>query len=416
MSKKSAKSTRYPPPDARQSVLAEIRRQKMARSPHAYERGTATHFYGWVKSRKAGTLPEGPAVWICGDCHLGNLGPIADAEGQVAIQIRDLDQSVIGNPVHDLLRLGLSLATAARSSDLPGVITSRIAGALLDGYERAFDDRRGDDASRAQRPEVVKVAMKEALHRSQRKLARQNIRHVRPHIPLGKRFWTMSGEETRAVHALFESGGPALVRAVLGEAVGDGSAMSVLDAAYWVKGCSSLGRRRYAVLLGVDGARSADGPPCLVDIKEAVASAAPMVAGQPIPRDNGRRVVEGARHVSPLLGGRMMAARLDGCAVVVRELMPQDLKFEAEHLSERDAVKAAYFLALVVGRAHAAQIDAATRKAWLAELRTRRPKSSDAPSWLWNSIVELLVMHEAQYLEHCRRYALERPLQRATSS
>src|SRR5690348_9375462 len=82
---KKAKSAQYPPPDARQPMLAEIRRQKMARSPHAYERGTAAHFYGWVKSRAAGSLLEGPAVWICGDCHLGNLGPVADAEGQVAV-------------------------------------------------------------------------------------------------------------------------------------------------------------------------------------------------------------------------------------------------------------------------------------------------------------------------------------------
>lgn len=407
---KKAKSAQYPPPDARQPMLAEIRRQKMARSPHAYERGTAAHFYGWVKSRAAGSLLEGPAVWICGDCHLGNLGPVADAEGQVAVHIRDLDQSVVGNPVHDLLRLGLSLATAARSSDLPGVITSRIAGALLDGYEQAFDDSRSDDTRQAQRPKVVRIAMKEALHRSQRKLARQNIRHVRPHIPLGKRFWSLSDGERQAIHALFESGGPALIRAVLGDRVDGASAVSVLDAAYWVKGCSSLGRRRYAVLLDIDGACSAGGPPCLIDIKEAAAPAAPVAAGQHVPRDNGKRVVEGARHVSPPLGGRMMTERLDGCAVVIRELMPQDLKLEAERLSERDAVKAAYFLALVVGQAHAGQMDAATRKAWFAELRRSRPKSSNAPSWLWNSIVELLVMHEAQYLEHCRRFALERPL------
>lgn len=391
-------------------MLAELRRQKMARSPHAYERGTAAHFYEWVKSRPAGTLPAGPAVWICGDCHLGNLGPIADAEGEVAVQIRDLDQTVIGNPVHDLLRLGLSLATAARSSDLPGVITSRMAGALLDGYQKAFDDRRGDDASGAQRPKVVKVAMREALNRSQQKLARQNIRHVRPHIPLGKRFWTMSDQENLAVHALFDSAGAALIGTVLGETMEDAATIGVLDAAYWVKGCSSLGRRRYAVLLGGEGAHSESAPPRLVDIKEAVATAAPIATGHRVPRDNGKRVVEGARHVSPLLGDRMVAAELDGCAVFVRELMPQDLKFEAEHLSERDAVKAAYFLALIVGQAHAAQMDAATRKAWFNALRTRRPKSSDAPSWLWKSIVELLVMHEAQYLEHCRRYALERPL------
>lgn len=415
MSRRSAKSAQYPPPDARQCVLAELRRQKMARSPHAYERGTAAHFYEWVKTQAAGRLPVGPDVWICGDCHLGNLGPVANADAEVAVQIRDLDQSVIGNPVHDLLRLGLSLATAARSSDLPGVILSRIAGALLDGYEQAFDDRRADDTSQSQRPKVVTIAMKEALHRSQRKLARQNIRHVEPHIPLGKRFWAMSDDENQAVHALFEAGGPALIRTVLGETERNASAIRVLDAAYWVKGCSSLGRRRYAVLLGVDGSNSTDGPPRLIDIKEAVAPAAPVAHGHRMPRDNAKRVVEGARHVSPLLGERMIAARLDGCSAVVRELMPQDLKVEAEHLSERDAVKAAYFLALVVGCAHAGQMDAATRQAWLAALHTRRPKSSEAPSWLWSSIVELLVMHEAQYLEHCRRYALERPLSSAQS-
>jgi uncharacterized protein (DUF2252 family) len=182
-----------------------------------------------------------------------------------------------------------------------------------------------------------------------------------------------------------------------------------VDAAYWVKGCSSLGRRRYAALLDIDGACSGGGPPCLIDIKQAVTPAAPMQDGRRMPRDNARRVIEGARHVSPSLGDRMIAARLDGCAVVIRELMPQDLKIEAERLGEADAVRAAHFLALVVGEAHAGQLDAGTRKAWLAELRKSRSKSADVPSWLWRSIVELLVRHEAEYLEHCRRYALERP-------
>lgn len=110
-----------------------------------------------------------------------------------------------------------------------------------------------------------------------------------------------------------------------------------------------------------------------------------------------------------MLGNRMIAARLDGCAVVIRELMPQDLKSNAERLAEADAIKAAHFLALVVGKAHAAQMDAATRKAWLTELQRSRPKSPSAASWLWRSIVELLVLHEGKYLEHCQRYALANP-------
>ncbi len=74
-------------------------------------------------------------MWICGDCHVGNLGPLADAKGRVLIQIRDLDQTVIGNPAHDLIRLGLSLASAARGSDLPGVTTARILEELVAGYQ-----------------------------------------------------------------------------------------------------------------------------------------------------------------------------------------------------------------------------------------------------------------------------------------
>src|ERR1700712_3601247 len=101
--------------------------------------GAVQHiFYHWLDEQKSGVLPEGPAVWICGDCHVGNLGPVAGADGSVAIAIRDLDQTVIGNPTHDLVRLGLSLAMAARSSDLPGVTTAHILERMIEGYEEAF--------------------------------------------------------------------------------------------------------------------------------------------------------------------------------------------------------------------------------------------------------------------------------------
>jgi uncharacterized protein (DUF2252 family) len=94
-------------------------------------------FYEWFEAQNRGTLPEGP-VWICGDCHVGNLGPVAAMDGHIAIQIRDLDQTVIGNPVHDLIRLALSLATASRGSDLPGVTTARILEQVIEGYQAAL--------------------------------------------------------------------------------------------------------------------------------------------------------------------------------------------------------------------------------------------------------------------------------------
>jgi uncharacterized protein (DUF2252 family) len=113
-------------PDARTATLNKIRNLKMSRSSHAYVRGNTVKFYQWLEGKKNGSLPSGPPVWICGDCHVGNLGPLANASGQIEIQIRDLDQTVLGNPAHDLIRLGLSLASAARGSGLPGVTTAKM--------------------------------------------------------------------------------------------------------------------------------------------------------------------------------------------------------------------------------------------------------------------------------------------------
>jgi hypothetical protein len=124
-------------PDARQNVSGTRNGSRAVRP--AYVRGNTADFYDWLRHLKRGHLPEGPPVWICGDCHVGNLGPLAHSDGRVEIQIRDLDQTVIGNPIHDLVRLGLSLASAARGSDLPGVTTARILEQMIEGYAGAME-------------------------------------------------------------------------------------------------------------------------------------------------------------------------------------------------------------------------------------------------------------------------------------
>jgi uncharacterized protein (DUF2252 family) len=184
----------------------------------------------------------------------------------------------------------------------------------------------------------------------------------------------------------------------------DSAKIKVLDSAYWVKGCSSLGRLRYAVLVGIAKKHPARGEICLLDIKEANAPAAPRAQKATMPRDNAERVVTGARALAPNLGERMLAARLNDRPVVIRELLPQDLKLEMEQLTHTEAVHAARFLATVVGEAHARQMDRATRLAWHSAMQQKHTKTLDAPSWFWSSVVELVASHEAAYLEHCRRY------------
>jgi uncharacterized protein (DUF2252 family) len=386
----------------RQAVLIERRRAKMARSAHAYVRGNTAKFYDWLSSAEGSKLPAGPAVWICGDCHVGNLGPVADSKGNIDIQIRDLDQTVVGNPAHDLVRLGLSLASAARGSDLPGVVTAQMLEQMMEGYESAFLPV-GETGAELVMPELVKKEMSNALKRKWRHLAQERIGDTTPSIPLGKSFWKLSKGESKEVRRFFSREDARRLVTSLHSRDNDAS-VEVMDAAYWVKGCSSLGRLRYAVLLEVGGKH---GSLCLMDVKEAAQAVAPRYDKAEMPKDNAERVVAGAWHLSPSLGDRMLAGKMLDRSVFLRELLPQDLKFEVKHLTLIEAVRVSKFLATVVGKAHARQMDETTRQAWCKELHQNRTKTLDAPSWLWSSVVELIVSHEGAYLEHCRKFAMD---------
>jgi uncharacterized protein (DUF2252 family) len=395
----------FPRPEGRSPVLTKTRNQKMARSAHAYVRGNTLKFYEWLEGLKANSLPNGPPVWICGDCHVGNLGPVANSSGHIEIQIRDLDQTVIGNPAHDLIRLGLSLASAARGSDLPGVTTAKMLEKMMEGYEAAFEPDFHEDIDAGQ-PKSIRKTTKEAAAGSWQTLAKERIENAKPTIPLGRRYWPISKTEERDIIKLFK-GEEMRKLATMLRSRDDEAEVKLVDAAYWMKGCSSLGRLRYAVLLEVAGRKTNHPDYCLMDLKEAVEAAAPRAKHVEMPADQATRVVEGARHLSPFLGKRMRAVKLMGKSVFVRELLPQDLKIEIERISRDEAMNVALYLAAVVGKAHSRQMDVGMRNRWLKDLKRNRSKPLDAPGWLWSSVVELLAGHERAYLEHCRRYAME---------
>jgi len=374
----------------------------MARSAHAYVRGNTLRFYEWLETGDAPkSIPQGPPIWICGDCHIGNLGPVADLDGKIEIQIRDLDQTVIGNPSHDLLRLGLSLAMAARGSDLPGLTTALMIEVMIDGYIHGLLGHKAQNDS--MKISAVEEVMKSASYRKWRHLAADHIQDARPEIPLGIKLWPLTPEERDGLVALFENSEAPF----LSESINGGSkdaAIKVLDAAYWVKGCSSLGRVRFAVLIGVG--KKKNRKLRLIDVKEATKALAPATKGVKMPKNDAERVVQGARQLSPFLGERMVPATFAGRNVVVRELRPQDLKFEFAGLTQQEAILTARLLAGVVGKAHGRQMKGRERQAWARTLKASYSKTLEAPSWLWNGVVDLAAVHESAYLRHCRQFAL----------
>lgn len=394
------------PDHGREAELLRTRRLcKIAASPLSYVRGSTARFYDWLAEAPPGVLPEGPAVWICGDCHLGNIGALADIEGRVRMQIRDLDQTTIGNPAYDLVRLTLSVVTAGLTAPLSGLAVVRMIEAIAVGYAAGLDDPEGKDEGNEDSA-IVETTRRRALGRRWRHLSEERLHGKSARLPRGKRFLDPTFAEKEGFERLLRE--PGFATRVLGLEPGGGEELSLVDAAYWVKGCSSLGKLRMAGLVRISGAKHRS-KVALVDVKQAVPALAPTAPGAAIPADPAQRVAEGARVLSPALGERMIPARIGEIPVIVRELLPQDLKIVAEQFSKAEGVRVARSLAEVVGRAHGRQLTPEARQAWHRQVEADG-WDDRAPHWLWSSVTTLMGQHQSGYLALCRDVARDKGL------
>src|SRR5664279_5745241 len=114
---------------------------------------------------------------------------------------------------------------------------------------------RAQNVIESDKPECIKVVMRSAMSRTWKHLARERIRYLKPNIPRGKKFWPLAKEENKAIQQLFDREDVRHLVASL-KSRPDDVKIEVLDAAYWMKGCSSLGKLRFAVLLHVDNGKS----------------------------------------------------------------------------------------------------------------------------------------------------------------
>ncbi len=189
-------------------ILERKRTLKMARSAHAYVRGNTARFYEWLAASPAARrVPMGPAIWICGDCHLGNLGPGRRRRGTC----RDPDPRP---------RPGRDRQSRARSHP-PGPVAGHRGPRFGPARRHHCTDDGGEWSTATAppsriptrdhpgaEPETVRSIRREAFGRRWRHLAKERLQAVEPRIPLGEKFWALAPEEARGVGtAVRRSGG-----------------------------------------------------------------------------------------------------------------------------------------------------------------------------------------------------------------
>jgi uncharacterized protein (DUF2252 family) len=301
---------------ARKPDLLAHKLERMSASPLAFLRGAAPLFYDLLAAHP--TLAEGPRGkgWLTGDLHLENFGayrrlpPHQDASEreEVAFDLNDFDDAVIGPWRLDVTRLTTSLILGGRELGADGTRVLELAHHLLNAY--------------VARTEVVK---------GRRRFVR-GPRYSELPRPIRKRVATAF----RAYVDLLDL-----------DVRPEHESLEVVDAAWRVAGTGSLGCVRIAVLVRGKGGPNGG---WVFDMKEQ---------GEP-----SARVLTAFRECVAAPPRLLGTSRLDDLSLFVRRLSPQEDKLDLGSLRGADLEPLAKYLGGLVGRAHARAATKLPKRAW----------------------------------------------------
>ncbi|NES12555.1 MULTISPECIES: DUF2252 domain-containing protein [Micromonospora] len=111
--------------------------RKMAASPFAFYRGSASLFYADQRRDFASDrfLDERTSrVWIHGDLHAENFGTYMNGSGQLVFNVNDFDEAYVGPFSWDLKRFAASVALLGYAKAL----SDRVIGQLVAGFARSY--------------------------------------------------------------------------------------------------------------------------------------------------------------------------------------------------------------------------------------------------------------------------------------
>lgn len=364
--------------------LYEVKRDKLAASPHAFLRGSAPLFFELLARRPDLARGPGGEGWIVGDMHLENVGAYRTDDDRVAFDVNDFDDAVQGPFRLDVLRLATSVLLAGRTFGTQGPEAIALARTLVTSWRRSIG---GEKEQR--RPKTIATLVERASGRQREDLldARAPKKNGRRRFVRGLRYRSLPAEVSRHVPALLE-----LFRDALGDAAPpDASEWTVIDSALRIAGTGSLGRMRLAVLVVNESGRAR-----MLEFKEASAASGAVLLGERAQSDPARRVVEAA-HALVAHPHRFLAAIPESplrLPFVGRQLWPQEDKLDLAALEPGvELTRVVSAIGHTLGRAHQRSVTKVVR--W---------SESEAEGVLLQA-VELAGIFEAIYLAWCARYA-----------
>jgi len=260
-------------------------------------------------------LHSSPNAWICGDLHLENYGSYKGDNRLAYFNVNDFDEGLLGPCLFDVVRLLCSIYVAAGNLGVTKKDADYLSGFFVDTYM----DKLGKGYIRVLEKETSKGIMRNFLKEVETR-KRKKFLQTKTKLRKGKRkllidnkhFFALKDKEKVYLSHLFS---------LWTEKLPDKNFYKIIDMAFRVAGTSSLGLRRYAVLIEGNGSPDQN---YLLEMKESRKSCVELYskAIQPKWMTEGQRIVEVQKRVLSDPPALLNNMDMLGRNYVMKELQP----------------------------------------------------------------------------------------------
>jgi uncharacterized protein (DUF2252 family) len=260
-------------------------------------------------------LHNSPDVWLCGDLHLENLGSYKADNRLTYFGVNDFDECVLGPILIDMSRMLTSIMISADNLKLSQAEARLLCNAFVDNYF----EKLGEGYIRELEPETSRGVMKKFLEKVR---DRKRIDFLAKKAVKKKGEMKILIDETHTL-PISKSEKEEVISHVNLWAKGTGNPefYKVKDVTFRIAGTSSLGLKRYVLL--VEGRGKPDGY-FLLDLKETLPSCLQknIKTRQPNWKTEAERIVEVQRRTLSAPPALLASINVGKKNFVLKELQP----------------------------------------------------------------------------------------------
>lgn len=312
--------------------LLHTRYGLMAADAFAFYRGTCGIFYEDLQAGLAGSLPDSPPAWICGDLHIANFGTYRGSTGLLYFDINDFDEAALAPALWEVLRLAASIILSCKCREMSNASAMAAARHCLDTYAVTLASGKAIyvESQMAEEEEVRKV-FEEASKKTMKDVLQKETKDES-----GQRKFEIDGKEN--IKLKDKDDKQALLKH-LADWIKNREELNlnkytVEDVVFRVSGTGSVGLARYMFLLHWPH----EGPNdyLIIEMKEAGPSSVLSFLGgmvvQPPWASQAHRIAQVQQRMQAVCPPILDTTRFGGKDYIVQQRQPQKKKIDFEDL------------------------------------------------------------------------------------